>query len=375
MTSNDTAAMNPESEQGAIDIEQDTATDHKLCRQYGFDHNKLRARLAQLNLGSKDAEHLAEIQRFVIQPSHQAIMDDFYAYILQHAELKQFIATDEQLRRLKQTQTEYLLTLGINYDNCDYFEYRLRVGIAHARIEMPLSSYLVAYGRLQEILIDKLTAHGLSGPYYKSMCKVLLLDMSLAIDAYNVTQIKSMSDSIHELEGERARLNNQLMHDTLTSAYSRAYILEQLDKRLAEISRDKHKQLAVALIDLDRFKTINDMYGHPAGDQVLFEFTQTVTTIIRRQDYLGRYGGEEFLLVLVDLDEQDAFEFAERIRRLLAKKIYQVGDHLLHVTASIGLTIAMPGESMADLIARADKALYEAKHSGRNRTVTLPMTA
>lgn len=342
--------------------------DHKLSRQFGFDTARRRARLAQLNLTEADAARIAEIQRFVIQPTHGAIMDVFYRFILEHAELRQYLDNDEHVLRLKQTQTEYLISLGINFDSEDYIEYRLRVGIAHARIGMPMSHYLVAYGRLQEILIDKMTAHGLSGPYYRSICKVLLLDMSLAIDAYNFTQLQSMSESITELEGERTRLNNQLMHDTLTGTYSRAHILEQLDKRLSEIGRDTHKQLAVALLDLDRFKSVNDSYGHQAGDRVLYEFSQTVHKMIRRQDYFGRYGGEEFLLVLVDLDHQNAYEFAERIRKCLAEKIYLVGEHKLQVTTSIGLTMAVPGEKMAGVIERADKALYAAKHAGRNRT-------
>ena len=355
--------------------QQPSAADHKLCRQYGFNPTLRRQRLTQLNLTAQDTDRIVEIQRFVIQPTHRAIMDDFYAFIHKHDHLRQYISNDDQLRRLKQTQTEYLLSLGVNYDSCDYIEYRLRVGIAHARIGMPLSSYLVAYGRLQEILIEKMTAHGLSGPYYKSICKVLLLDMSLAIDAYNVTQLQSMSQSIHELEGEKARLNNQLMHDTLTGAYSRAHILEQLDKRLSEIERDHQKHLAIALIDLDKFKSINDRFGHQAGDRVLYEFTQAVDKMIRRQDYFGRYGGEEFLLVMVDLNDQDAYEFAERIRRVLADKLYQIGEEHVQVTASIGLAIALPGEKMTSLIERADKALYEAKNAGRNQTILLKKSA
>lgn len=345
--------------------------DHKLSRLYGFDTARRHVRLSQLNLTREDAARMEEIQRFVIQPTHRAIMDDFYRFILEQPDLRKYLNNDEHIVRLKQTQTEYLISLGINYDSDDYIEYRLRVGIAHARIGMPLSDYLVAYSRLQEILIDKMTVHGLSGPYYRSMSKVLLLDMSLAIDAYNFAQLQSMADSIHELEGERERLNNQLMHDALTGAYSRAHILEQLDKRLSEIQRDTQKQLAVALLDLDRFKNINDGYGHQAGDNVLYEFSHTVQKMIRRQDYFGRYGGEEFLLVLVDLDHQDAYEFAERIRKRLAEKIYRIGQHKLQVTTSIGLTIAVPGEIMAGVIERADKALYAAKNTGRNRTELL----
>ena len=91
--------------------------------------------------------------------------------------------------------------------------------------------------------------------------------------------------------------------------------------------------------------------------------------MIRRQDYFGRYGGEEFLLIFVELDEARVFELAKRVRTALADKIYQFDQLNFHVTASVGLAIARPCETASSLIGRADKGLYEAKHSGRNKTV------
>lgn len=352
-----------------MDNHDDPAQQHRLCRQYGFNTAHRQHRLSLLNLGAQDAIHLEIIQQLVLQPCHTTIMDAFYEFVLKHPELRQFLKNDDHIVRLKQTQTEYLLSLGKNFESCDYFEYRLRVGIAHARINMPLSSYLVAYGRLQEILIVHMNEHGLSGMYNTSLCKILMLDMSLAIDAYNVSQMHALSESVDQLKSEKTRLNIQLMHDTLTDAYSRAYILEQLDKRLSELQRNDSKQLAIALIDIDHFKSVNDTYGHSVGDRVLYEFTQTCQKMIRRQDYFGRYGGEEFLLVFVELNEDQVFELAERIRNELANKIYHFDQHRFHITASFGLAIATPGETTTVLIEKADQALYEAKNSGRNKII------
>jgi diguanylate cyclase (GGDEF)-like protein len=342
---------------------------YKLCVQYGFDATQRQYRLNQLELTKADQPLMLEIHERIILPRHRQIMDDFYAFILSHAELRKFVKNDEHIVRLKQTQTEYLLSLGVDFMSADYFEYRLRVGVAHARIDMPISSYIIAYSKMHELICAHLHNGHLSTAHFHTLNKILMLDMSLATDAYNLSQFNWMSESIHELQNEQTRLTNQLMHDTLTDAYSRAYILEQLDKRLSELKRDQHKYLAVALLDLDKFKEINDTYGHQAGDYVLHEFAHTAMHMIRREDYFGRYGGEEFLLILVDLDHDSAIELAERIRIALANKVYPLNQKQLQVTTSIGLTVARAGDNRNDIIERADRALYEAKQKGRNQTV------
>ncbi len=344
---------------------------YKLCVQYGFDAPRRQLRLTQLQLDDTDAARMDEIQKHIIQPQHKQVMDDFYRFILAYPDLRMFVKNEQHIARLKHTQTEYLLSLGCDFTSVDYFEYRLRVGVAHARIDMPISSYLVAYSNMQELLCAHMKQADMGSDYFRTLNKILMLDMSLATDAYNLSQFTWMSESINQLQNEQTRLTNQLMHDTLTDAYSRAYILEQLEKRLSELKRDTSKFLAVALIDLDKFKDINDTHGHQAGDRVLQEFSQTIMHMIRRQDYFGRYGGEEFLLTLVDLDKDSAFELAERIRETLAEKIYHIDEKQLQVTASIGLAVAIPGETADTVIERADKALYQAKKTGRNKTVLL----
>jgi len=344
---------------------------YKLCVQYGFDEPQRRLRLEQLQIDEQDADIMSEIQRRIIKPLHEQIMDGFYGFIQEYHDLRMYIHHEQQLERLRKTQTEYLLSLGCNFTSADYFEYRLRVGVAHARIEMPLSSYIIAYSKLRELISELMLNEQLSPQHFRSLNKILMLDMSLATDAYNLSQFEWMSESIDHLQDEHIRLTNQLMHDTLTDAYSRAYILEQLEKRLSELKRDSSKHLAVALIDLDKFKDINDTHGHQTGDYVLQEFSHHILRMIRRQDYFGRYGGEEFLLTMVDLDPDSAYELAERIRLAAAEKTYHIDHQQISVTASIGLTIAQPGEKSSEIIDRADKALYEAKDRGRNNTTII----
>jgi diguanylate cyclase (GGDEF)-like protein len=122
--------------------------------------------------------------------------------------------------------------------------------------------------------------------------------------------------------------------------------------------------MALLMLDLDHFKTINDTYGHMTGDQVLISFVARVRDQLRRPDQLGRFGGEEFILLLPDTPPESALVVAERIRTAVAR----ASDGLPAITVSIGVTSNRPDEADIDeLLARADRALYMAKTGGRNR--------
>jgi diguanylate cyclase (GGDEF)-like protein len=124
----------------------------------------------------------------------------------------------------------------------------------------------------------------------------------------------------------------------------------------------------VILADADHFKRINDTYGHLAGDRVLREVAGRMMALLRPYDTVGRYGGEEFLIVLPRADAGRAWEIAERMRTRLAEQPFQVGEVRLHIEASVGVAqLRAPGETAQELIRRADAALYTAKARGRNR--------
>jgi two-component system cell cycle response regulator len=123
------------------------------------------------------------------------------------------------------------------------------------------------------------------------------------------------------------------------------------------------------LLDLDHFKRVNDTYGHAAGDVVLREVARRLRVAVRRGDVVARYGGEEFAILLPRTDIQEIGNLGERIRRSLEAEPVVVGKHWLAVTASIGAATMRPGQSLDDLIADADAALYQAKEAGRNRFV------
>lgn len=174
---------------------------------------------------------------------------------------------------------------------------------------------------------------------------------------------------ISELEQQ---LRLKATHDALTGIYNRGALLEILDKELVRHGRDHgHDTRPVSIIfgDLDHFKRINDEYGHLAGDAVLREVSRRVAAVLRPYDSLGRYGGEELLIVLPACGRDGALEVAERVRAAVATLPVETDFGAIACTLSIGVAVA--GEAVAtpsqQLIHQADEALYRAKRGGRNR--------
>ncbi|HKA15784.1 MAG TPA: diguanylate cyclase [Myxococcota bacterium] len=157
--------------------------------------------------------------------------------------------------------------------------------------------------------------------------------------------------------------------DGLTGVSSRRRVLEALDNRLSERAASG-TELALAMIDLDDFKTINDEHGHLVGDRALRTVCERVQRILRRTDEFGRYGGDEFLVVLPDISQSEATEIARRICESLASQPIECGGMALRITASVGVaTAAGARSSREDLIKRADRALFRAKDAGGNCAV------
>jgi diguanylate cyclase (GGDEF)-like protein len=172
----------------------------------------------------------------------------------------------------------------------------------------------------------------------------------------------------------RQELHHLVSHDSLTGALSRHALFQQ-GQREMERARRNNKPLAALMLDLDHFKHINDSHGHLVGDRVLKDFADRVQGTLRRVDVMGRFGGEEFLVLLPEADTNQALAVAERIRASRTR------DSTLPLcTVSIGLAVAQspagssPNALLDTLIARADEALYRAKADGRDRTVVAETT-
>jgi diguanylate cyclase (GGDEF)-like protein len=178
---------------------------------------------------------------------------------------------------------------------------------------------------------------------------------------------------IVELQGRLvAAREEQRRHadrDGLTGVSSRRRVIEALDSSLSENAAGG-TELALAMLDLDDFKPINDRHGHLAGDHVLRTVCERMQRTLRRTDVFGRYGGDEFLVVLPETSQREAQEIARRMCETLASQPIECEDLALRITASVGVATAEGAQSSReDLIKRADRALFRAKHAGGNRAI------
>jgi len=155
--------------------------------------------------------------------------------------------------------------------------------------------------------------------------------------------------------------------DSLTQLFSRRHFLDRFKEELNRSRKFKYS-FSFLMVDIDKFKDFNDKYGHLVGDAILREVSRTIKETIRQIDFVGRYGGEELSIILVETDKEQARFAAERLRQAVEAKNIRVYDEELKVTISIGIATFSRGSETADkLIESADKALYAAKQAGRNR--------
>ena len=188
------------------------------------------------------------------------------------------------------------------------------------------------------------------------------------------SQIMGMRASLarrnHQLQAAYAEMRRQAVQDTLTGLPNRLALMERLGQETARRSRlaEDGKALALALLDLDRFKLINDTHGHPVGDAVLLAAAEVLQRNVRRQDFVGRFGGEEFLLIVPDTDASGAREAAERLRQALTATPLD-GLPVDRISVSIGVALHNPAEPVEATLSRADDALYSAKRQGRDQVV------
>ena len=196
---------------------------------------------------------------------------------------------------------------------------------------------------------------------YGVMFLVLLIFMIL----YKYLLNKKYSDLLEEKNKELEKIS---FIDTLTKIYNRRKIEHIFHKEKLRKGRVDF-ELIVVMIDIDFFKNVNDTYGHKIGDNVLIEFAELLSSNIRKTDYIGRYGGEEFLLLCPDTDINGAKKLVENLLNIIST--HQFTDQKLHLTASFGVTALKTQESEEDTIIRADKALYISKEAGRDRMTLL----
>jgi diguanylate cyclase (GGDEF)-like protein len=243
-----------------------------------------------------------------------------------------------------------------------------------ARIADPVASRIT--GSLSTLLRKPLTLAGC-----EIVSDVPLLDEERAVvrDLMDLVRVGGdLEARVEQLQRENIELimKNRVLaevsaRDALTGLYNRCYVMEKIESEMNRSLRHG-SPVALLMLDIDHFKRINDSFGHAAGDSVLKSFGQVLRESCRVYDVPGRYGGEEFCIVLPETRIGNTTAVAERIRQRLAESRFDVGSDSVSITASMGIagmdSVAEEGiVTSAALIDRADRALYSAKHHGRDR--------
>lgn len=201
------------------------------------------------------------------------------------------------------------------------------------------------------------------------LCFSAILGRCLLLSLYANEMRSRLAEGRRRLAASLEQIQELVHYDELTKAFNRRTLTQRLEQERSRAERTG-VPFTVAMMDLDHFKAVNDTYGHGVGDDVLRTFAAAVHAKMRDTDIFGRYGGEEFLLILTATSPESAEGALERVRAAVAAADWAGIAPGLNVTQSIGVASFRKGENIEQLLHRADSALYQAKHAGRDRVVT-----
>ena len=232
---------------------------------------------------------------------------------------------------------------------------------------------LMTLGMVPIFLMSDLPISMPAATFVERLCAMLIFTATVGqcafIGLYGSSLRKQLYQGKNALKSAYQRIEELAEIDELTGAFNRRSIMRKLEDEIARARRLKHP-CSIALVDLDWFKRVNDAFGHPVGDEVLRTFAITAFANIREIDVFGRYGGEEFLVVLPQTSHHEAAQMLERIRIIIADVDWSALSPGVPISISAGVATLAANETPDSLLVRADAALYAAKRNGRNRVAS-----
>lgn len=263
---------------------------------------------------------------------------------------------DQELKNSQKQQK------GYKEDNCSSCKY-LTIAQDSINSFVETHSNISHVATLQNDYLDKASKHD------GERCTEIVGGLARLGDEMS-GELKKAESKIAHLTAELEKSIAESITDSLTQVMNRKGLIDDLEN-IIEIGQTKKLSTVLMMIDADNFKSLNDTYGHVAGDKVLYFMGQSIKSIIRTGDQVYRYGGEEFAVILNRCEDDQAFSIADKIRSKIEHSHLIYSGKTIQITVSIGVTIHHIQDSVDDFIARADAALYQAKQNGKNRTVLI----
>lgn len=310
----------------------------------------------------------------VISDRVQEVVDKFYKHIMPFTEIDRLIGDAETLKKLRNHQRMYILSLFQGEYDDEYVHSRLRIGVVHKRIGVEPKYYVSAVQHLGEILKNMVISFNEDNNkdecfiLTSSIDKILLFDLSLIFDTYihslmdevrrSQEELENYTESLEHVINDRTELlKEQARVDGLTGLINQSHFYEELRK---ELSRGQRRGHTTSLIycDLDGFKALNDTHGHRTGDEVLKEVASALKESVRRDEPVARYGGDEFCIIIPEGSINDARTLAGRVNEVIKNRLSNYD-----ISCSIGIASSSPSQLLdtAALVKAADKAMYTAK--------------
>lgn len=347
-------------------------SDQTLIEQLKITKREIDRRKEYFGLTEADCSTLVSL-RELIGENIEEIVEQFYKKIRPFNEMDRVIGDAETLRRLKNHQRNYILSLFDGQYDEEYVHSRLRVGVVHKRIGVDPKFYVSAIYNLSSILRSIVILHN------KKDCKecdlnlsaiekIIMFDLSLTFDTYinslmdevknSKDEMEDYAESLEEVISERTKsLKEQAHHDGLTNLLNQHSFYSELRRELLRGQRRNHST-ALIYFDLDGFKKVNDSQGHKRGDEILVAVAESMKSTLRETEIGARYGGDEFCVILPEGTLEEAEQVCQRLCEAIKESTEGSG-----VSCSMGIAISSAKNSCDAnlLVKKADKAMYEAK--------------